>query len=106
MSAFNGHIEGEDFGEEGAAVSYTAASARSAALNPGRYYMVSTTDCWVKRGTSAAAVATAAAPSQFLKASTYWPFIISVDDVGTRDAVAAIRDSADGSLRIGRVNRK
>lgn len=106
MSVAQQWQELEDFGAEGADVAFTAASAKSGALTPGRYYMIADQDCHVQRGTAGAAAATAASPCLFLKANTYWPFVILTEDGGVRDAVAAIRDTASGTLRIRKTSRK
>lgn len=106
MSAAEQWHELEDIGVEGADVAFTASSARSGALTPGRYSMVADQDCHVQRGTAAGATATAASPSFFLKANTYWFFVIIIEDAGVRDAVAAIQASAGGTLRVRKVSRK
>lgn len=106
MSVAQQWQELEDFGAEGADIDFTAASAKSAALTPGRYYMIATQDCFVQRGTAAGASATAASPCLYLKANTYWPFVILTEDVSVRDAVAAIQDTAGGKLRVRKTSRK
>lgn len=106
MSAAQGWHELEDIGADGGDISFTSASAKSAALSAGRYCMIATQDCHVQRGTAAGATATAASPCLFLKANTYWFFVIIGEDINVRDAVAAIRDTADGTLRVRKVSRK
>jgi hypothetical protein len=98
-------IEAEDIGG-GADVSYTASSARSAALAPGRYEISSTTDCHVARGDAeVAAVADATCYSLAATRTVPAHFIVTAEDAGVRDQVAAIRSSQDGTLRIRRISR-
>ena len=107
MSVGQAFQELEDFGVVGGLdIAFGAASVRGAALPTGRYQMIATQDCFVQRGTAGAALATGAAPDHYLKANMPLSFLVLTDDTGVRDAVAAIRDTADGILRIRKVSRK
>ena len=76
-----------------------AASTRTTvALDPGRYVLLATVDCWFRRGDNAVdapteAAASAAHLNQPLLARTYW-FEIATTDDSTKDYVAVIAMNA------------
>lgn len=110
MSVGQAPIEDEDIGTGGYELAFTGTSQEmnaGAALVPGRYYMLATQDCWVKRGPVAGTVtaAKAVATELLLKASTYWPVQVRESDKTLRDVFAVIQDTAGGTIRFFRVSR-
>lgn len=104
MSAFTGWNQAENEAG-GVNKDFTNASSRTAALAAGRYSMISTQDCWWRRGgsTITATVDSAdgtATGSHFLPRGTIWFFQISTKQATTKDQIAVIRDTADGKLFI------
>lgn len=89
-------------------ISFTGTTAPLAAvLGIGRYVMIATADCRVKRGASGATTAHGST-SFLLKANTYFFFTVTQSDVGTKDMIAAIRDATaavSGTLEIAKVSR-
>lgn len=106
MSVGQGPIEDEDIGTGGRSLAFTTATAPFAGvLIPGRYYLYATQDVWVKRGTTGVTATKTIASEFLLKAGVYWPLQVRQDDIGARDLLAAIGDTASGTLYAFRVSR-
>lgn len=103
--------EDADIGTGGYQKAFTAASALVDAgeLACGLYWILSTTDCWLKRGAVDVIASKAIATEVFLKANVYWPLRVTAQDLaangGARGYLAVIRDSADGTVYLMRTNR-
>jgi hypothetical protein len=88
-------------------VAVAVASARTAAgLSPGLYTLFNVQDCYVKKTTS---VGTAASTDFFVRGNSaprdHMVRITTEDVAAGLNYIAAIRATADGTLRIQRVNR-
>ena len=97
-------------------VDVAAASTRSTILAPGRYAMISTVDCRVKRGGNDVVAAVASGTRSFLlKANTYFFFSVynseKAADTGANGSNAYVAvivpatGGATGELEIAQVNR-
>jgi hypothetical protein len=75
-------------------VTIGGASAASAALSPGDYFVKSDVDCYVKQG--AAPVATTS--TDFLRAD--YEIVVTVKTTGVDDKIAVIQSSSGGTLWI------
>lgn len=104
--------EDADVGTGGYAHAVGAASALVdvAELAAGLYWVISTTNCWVKRGASDVVAAGAVASELYLLANTPWPIRVTAQDLAngataSRAFFAVIRDTADGTIRFCRTSR-
>lgn len=86
-----------------ATIALAVGSAKLAAAVPaGTYAVISDQDAYLVTGTAAGATATSA--GFLLKANVYWVWHVLPADVGNNDCLAAIRVSADGTVRVSRVS--
>ncbi len=99
-------IEGANpFGARSFPMSFTAASAATAAaLKPGGYSLYATQDCWIKLGTSAptaAAIApttTQPSPNDSIRVRAGIVYPLTIPAAGA--FLAVVRDTADGVLDV------
>lgn len=85
----------------GANIAIGVATAPTGALAPGKYLVTSSTDCYIKQGTTGVTVAATDAGAVFLGKGA--GVVLDVDGVGNGDVIAAIRLSADGRLCVAKM---
>lgn len=107
MSAYQHYQYEESIStRNGLNVTVGAAASAGAALAPGRWECVSTTDCWIKRGASTVAAVAAGLDSHYRASGYAFGIVITEAErkAGT-NYISAIQDSTSGTLYIRPVSR-